>query len=347
MPPTLCLSLDHVLAPDFKPKIIETLAKRAAYCCSNPDCKASTVGPNFDKERSTLIGEAAHIFGARPNSARYATEMTDTARAEITNGIWLCRNCHKLIDHDTENFPAELLFFWREEHEEWVASRIGKKSDRFMELKTIREADEFDEYGPIVRRIIIDKPEGWEFRLTAELLRTLNQKCFRQLDDLRNGRYFRALIHLKDDDVINWVKVKNQEISNLATAITSIIDSLNNSWGNPGKSGDAEEILHHCKLVNKFLIQSIEFEESVRFILTDHEFEDLVTLFRDSIGSQADKLSAIPDDLDQMLDSALEMAEQKPDTPIVMKKTISFDLPVGWGESVGRELRKIEKHLHN
>lgn len=103
-------ALFYGMKPDFNKKTIDTLAKRAAYKCSNPDCRVVTVGPNSDTTKSTVIGEAAHIFGARPNSKRYCTRMTDAARAEITNAIWLCRNCHKLIDMDENLYTSEVLF---------------------------------------------------------------------------------------------------------------------------------------------------------------------------------------------------------------------------------------------
>ena len=88
------------MAPDFSSKTRDRLAKRAHFICSNPDCGDQTVGPNEQDDKVTLIGEAAHISGARETSARFDANSDDFKRAEITNGIWLCRNCHKLIDDD-------------------------------------------------------------------------------------------------------------------------------------------------------------------------------------------------------------------------------------------------------
>jgi hypothetical protein len=63
------------MPPDFSKKTVDTLAKRAGFICSNPDCRVSTVGPNSNPEKSTMIGEAAHILGARPNSKRYSSSV--------------------------------------------------------------------------------------------------------------------------------------------------------------------------------------------------------------------------------------------------------------------------------
>lgn len=113
--------------PDkFSKKVIETLAKRAANTCSNPDCRAITTGPAKELDRSINVGEAAHIYGARPKSARFDEEMTAAERSDITNAIWLCRNCHKIVDNDPTEYPAALLFEWRREHEDQITKHVGK-----------------------------------------------------------------------------------------------------------------------------------------------------------------------------------------------------------------------------
>jgi hypothetical protein len=94
----------------FKQAVITTLAKRAANRCSNPDCGAITSGPSMKRSGTVNVGEAAHIFGAHPGSARYDPAMTSVERADLTNAIWLCNNCHKLIDDDPLRYrPAYFL----------------------------------------------------------------------------------------------------------------------------------------------------------------------------------------------------------------------------------------------
>src|SRR5436190_17522523 len=94
----------------FTRQTIDTVAKRAGNICSNPDCQAITIGPAEAPDKSVNVGEAAHIFGANSGSARFQEGMSPTERADITNAIWLCRICHKLIDADATRFPAPLLF---------------------------------------------------------------------------------------------------------------------------------------------------------------------------------------------------------------------------------------------
>src|SRR5216684_6564109 len=98
---------------EFTKETIETLIKRAALHCSNPDCGILTSAATIKDNGAVSIGEAAHIYGRTELSKRYNPEMTAAERADVTNGIWLCRNCHKEIDTDELRFPAELLFEWR------------------------------------------------------------------------------------------------------------------------------------------------------------------------------------------------------------------------------------------
>ena len=225
------------MTPNFSRKTVEVLAKRAAYICSNPDCRARTVGPNTDPNKSTLIGEAAHIFGARPGAKRFELGMNDSARAEITNAIWLCRNCHKLVDTDENRYSREVLFAWREQHERYVLSELGNATDRIKLEQQNSELSQLHQYPPIVRRIVVDKPDGWEWRLTAELMRHLNGPLFRRMQDLRDGLYIKRQAHIETDEVVSWARNLLAELSNMLTPLCGLINRLNESWGEPGEPG--------------------------------------------------------------------------------------------------------------
>lgn len=108
--------------PDFTQKSKEILAKRAGQVCSNPDCRHPTSGPHTEDNKAINLGEAAHIKAAREGTARYDLNMTDEERRDISNGIWLCRECARRIDLDEKKYTVELLHRWKKEHEDYFAS---------------------------------------------------------------------------------------------------------------------------------------------------------------------------------------------------------------------------------
>lgn len=115
--------------PDFASRIVDALAKRASQKCSNPDCREPTSEPHSDPAKAVILGQAAHIKGARPGSARYDSTMTDQDRAHPSNGIWLCVHCATKIDKDESKFPVKLLKQWKAIHEAWVVDGCPSKKE--------------------------------------------------------------------------------------------------------------------------------------------------------------------------------------------------------------------------
>ena len=85
------------------------LGQRAAYLCSNPECRSVTVAPHSDPERSLTTGVAAHIYAAAPGSPRYDATQTSEQRRRPENGIWLCHSCSEHVDKDPDRYGPETL----------------------------------------------------------------------------------------------------------------------------------------------------------------------------------------------------------------------------------------------
>jgi len=98
---------------DFSRPTIDTLAKRAGYLCSNPECRRLTIGANEEPNKSTSIGIAAHITAAAEGGPRYNMELDIDERSDISNGIWLCSNCATLIDKDPKKYTVAILYQWK------------------------------------------------------------------------------------------------------------------------------------------------------------------------------------------------------------------------------------------
>jgi hypothetical protein len=120
---------------DFDRSTIEVLAKRAAYICSNPDCKRLTVAPSPEDETKFIyIGKASHITAASLGGPRYDPSLDSEERRSINNGIFLCSNCADMIDKNSgSDFPVGRLRKWKAEHETWVSENLNKHPQKESE----------------------------------------------------------------------------------------------------------------------------------------------------------------------------------------------------------------------
>jgi hypothetical protein len=71
------------------------------------------------------IGVAAHITAASVGGPRYDAGLTKEQRTDISNGIWLCCNCGKLIDSDESKYTPDLLRKWKEDKEAEIEAQIN------------------------------------------------------------------------------------------------------------------------------------------------------------------------------------------------------------------------------
>jgi hypothetical protein len=322
-----------VAQEDFNKSVVETIAKRAANFCSNPDCRALTCGPAENPNRTLSIGEAAHIYGARPGSARFRDTMTPKERGDITNAIWLCRNCHKLVDADAAQFPADLLFVWRREQDAFIAQQIGKRSDIIRNELISRELVLFKEESFFAQQIVIDKAPGWEYHLTVELLRSGLEPVFERWSDLEGGLYAKPLSIVPLDKISDWNKAHMLGLSILVHALSELLTKkMEEAWGAPGVSGNELKILKVCKLFIRASNGLIDWEESVRFSTLPDEFEKFKNDLQGIGAHLLREVHKAPIELARLLDD-----ETTSGTHVI---SITIGLPEGWTDTVTKDLNE-------
>ena len=122
---------------DFTEKTKKTLAERVAWNCSYPKCGIATVGPNLDSDdKSTNIGEAAHIAAASPGGPRYDPTMTPAERKSINNGIWMCRHHAKFVDSNECAYSADTLKLWKNQAEYQALEKIKLPLNKQLSAQT-------------------------------------------------------------------------------------------------------------------------------------------------------------------------------------------------------------------
>jgi len=125
---------------EFPRTVVEALSKRAAFICSNPDCRALTIAPSeVDATKWIYIGKAAHICAAAERGPRYKGEMSPEERASASNGLFLCSSCADMIDKNNGlDFPESVIRRWKDEHEKWVTANLNKRQSAPSQLTTFQ-----------------------------------------------------------------------------------------------------------------------------------------------------------------------------------------------------------------
>jgi len=92
-------------------------------------CKVVLV--DEDNPSAACIGENAHIYGEKPDAARYDVTKPDEVVNREGNLIFLCCNCHKKVDTDVGSYPPDKLFELKAQHEAWVVQTLEEQSANY------------------------------------------------------------------------------------------------------------------------------------------------------------------------------------------------------------------------
>ncbi len=149
---------------EFVTPVKDILAKRVGFRCSNPACRKPTSGPQEDSTKSINIGVAAHITAASSDGPRYNPALSSDVRKDVTNGIWLCQSCAKLIDNDESRYPIEVLQHWKAIGESAALRALENRSGpEDEELLFLRLEQLMQDLLEEIRKDLAAHPLGREF----------------------------------------------------------------------------------------------------------------------------------------------------------------------------------------
>lgn len=97
----------------ISPKNERILHTKSGNCCA-------MCGIILVDEANVCIGENAHIYGEKPTAARYNPNLSSDFVNSEENLIFLCCNCHKIIDSNPDQYSADTLLELKKNHEQKV-----------------------------------------------------------------------------------------------------------------------------------------------------------------------------------------------------------------------------------
>lgn len=87
-------------------------------------CRRSLVWKG-ETGRSSLVGEIAHIVGAKPSAARGAAQLIGS-RDDSDNLILLCREHHKIVDDHEDDYPPAHLLAIKSDYIHWLEGQLAE-----------------------------------------------------------------------------------------------------------------------------------------------------------------------------------------------------------------------------
>jgi hypothetical protein len=223
---------------NFSKRIVTSLAGRVAYLCSNPYCRKVTIGPDSIRDKTTIIGEAAHITAAAPGGPRYDSTLTDIQRKDIDNGIWLCSNCSDLIDKNYKAFTIDTLKMWRSDAERYAATQISSIPPKTHSSRPKIEAILLWQRGMSSNEGLIDRP-GPDGIINIEEARFF----------FKNIRTYN--LHLTNNSSVTAINVNVKQIGGIELHLQNTIPLVNNI--KPFKEKFIE-----CKLITSYIMMGPE-----------------------------------------------------------------------------------------
>ncbi|MGJ7574550.1 HNH endonuclease [Variovorax sp. RB2P76] len=262
--------------------------------------------------------------------------MSSTERSAITNAIWLCGNCHKLVDDDPGRFPVGLLFEWQQSHEQAIAENVGKTGVKLRKKYEARHLEEFGRLSYLAERIVSEKDEYWEYRLTAEVLRFELAPILRRWRALNCDLYVRPISRISGTDFLPWFQLKLSEVTALASAFGQLMNvEIDRAWGEPGKPGSDIDIVTAAKLVGEMCQSCLDWEESICFTRVDPAFEEVRMLFVGVAGRVINEAAKLPAFL-------VETFSADP-TAGSYRLELVLDLAEGWEEEIDAAMDRASK----
>ncbi|HIE5512350.1 hypothetical protein R1L06_04315 [Stenotrophomonas sp. C4297] len=226
----------------FLQGVKDLIAYRAAYVCSNPDCLRLTAGPSLAGAALRVkIGEAAHIIGENPGSARHQP-LGDSVLNDVTNAIWLCASCHAEIDKNKGVDHSEsLLRQWKSDIEARIAAILKAHQsplplyERASSNSKIAQniVEIIDSHGAFFRHVASEDPSA--VGNSIKLARIKIERQSRLIEGDARLRSIARAIHDACRDYMNEVSIDNSlwesYLPVLRMRIWVQVKSLNREFG--------------------------------------------------------------------------------------------------------------------
>ena len=243
-----------------------------------------------------------------------------------------------IIGRDMVHNPADkkrvkiykgMIYVRHEDRTEGISrSELNELLQKSLLFKT------FETESSRVQQLVTNKPSGWEFYLTAELLSSRLQHLDKEFNDLNRGVSFRSAKTIKSDDVAGWVQEKLNDLIKIVASLRPILEQdIYKSWGEPGVAGNEFEIKQAVDKLTFSCREMLHWELALNSELVPKIFQDLKQLMQGWAANIFHNLKEIPNEI---LDG-IGKVEERGVIRINVDLNLSFD-----SEAFDKELEIIK-----
>jgi hypothetical protein len=186
---------------------------------------------------------------------------------------------------------------------------------------------EFEHETEYAQQLVFERPFAWEYKLTAELLRSKLVPIERKFDELHRGLVYKKTTRIQGLEFFYWVRSKCDDLANLIGIASKVLtEEIPASWGEPGVPGEPLEIKHAVDKLTSVCNELVEWETDVRFVIISDAFASLKQRMEGWTSQIFDEIDNVPEQLTEPF--------KQPDPRGVYNVQLVFKEPPGLAEAM-------------
>ncbi|EID4333999.1 TPA: DUF4062 domain-containing protein [Vibrio parahaemolyticus] len=135
-----------------------------------------------------------------------------------------------------------------------------------------------DQYPPNATRLILEKPDGWEYLLFANLCKVYLERLNHKKFDLEYGISFGEVKVIDEpQQVSDWISAQCNEMLKLIRLVTTLVNNAAiASLGDHGQEGEYQKIQHVCQRLLEVYEQIINWKLSFTTLEVHEDFQPIL-----------------------------------------------------------------------
>jgi hypothetical protein len=181
-------------------------------------------------------------------------------------------------------------------HEDRTEGVTRTELEELLQKRGIKR--EFEHETNYARQLIYEHPFAWEYKLTAELLRSKLAPLIQRYTELRRGLVYKKTSSIQGPELTSWAQSKCFDLAQLVQLASVVInEEMPVSCGPPGVSGDPVEIKRAVDKLISVCNDLVEWETDVHFASVPSVANAFKQIMEGWTQQVFDEIASIPDKL--------------------------------------------------